>query len=48
MHKMIKDQEEEDIRNREKQRAAQRRYQEELDAQVSELRQRSFDTLKSK
>lgn len=45
---MIKDQEVEDIRNREKQRAAQRRYQEELDRQVNELRQRSIDSLTSK
>ena len=48
MHQMLRDQEEEDRRAREQQRAAQRRYQEELDAQVRALRQRSIDSLQSK
>jgi hypothetical protein len=48
MQKMLKDQELEDQRNREKQRAAARRYQEELDSQLAELRQRSIDSLQSK
>ena len=48
MQQMIRDQELEDIQKREAQRAAQRRYQQELDAQLAELRQRSIDTLQSK
>jgi hypothetical protein len=48
MQKMLKDQELEDQRNRGKQRAAARRYQEELDSQLAELRQRSIDSLQSK
>lgn len=48
MHKMIKSQEEEDLKKREAQRASHRHYQEELDEQVNELRQRSMNSLKSK
>jgi Skp family chaperone for outer membrane proteins len=48
MKQMIRDQETEDIQKREQQRAAQRRYQQELDSQLNELRQRSIDSLQSK
>lgn len=48
MHQMIRDQEAEDRRNREKKHEAAMRYQHELDSQLSDLRQRSIDTLKSK
>jgi hypothetical protein len=47
MKQMIRDQESEDIQKREQQRAAQRRYQQELDSQLNELRQRSIDSLQS-
>ncbi len=47
MHQMIRDQEEEDLRNREKKHEAAMRYQRELDAQLNDLRQRSISTLKS-
>jgi Skp family chaperone for outer membrane proteins len=47
MKQMIRDQETEDIQKREQQRAAQRRYQQELDSQLNELRQRSIDSLQS-
>lgn len=48
MRKMLQDQEQEDIQKREAKRLAALRYQQELDHQLSELRQRSIDTLQSK
>lgn len=47
MRKMLHDQELEDQAKREAQRQAAMRYQRELDQQLTELRQRSFDSLKS-
>lgn len=46
MHQMIRNQEIEDRQNREKKHQAAMRYQQELDSQLNDLRQRSFDTLK--
>ena len=48
MRKMLADQEREDIEKRQKKIQAGKRYQEELDAQLSELRMRSFNSLASK
>ena len=48
MRKMLEDQEAEDRRNREKRHAAAMRYQQDLDSQVTAMRQKSFDSLMSK
>jgi hypothetical protein len=48
MKKMLSDQEKEDIAKRQAKIAAGKRYQEELDAQLGELRLRSYNALASK
>lgn len=45
---MLSDQEKEDIEKRKKKIEAGKRYQQELDAQLTELRTRSFNALASK
>jgi hypothetical protein len=48
MRKMLHDQEKEDVAKRAAKVAAGKRYQEELDQQLNELRTRSFNSLASK
>ena len=48
MRKMLSDQEREDIAKRQAKVEAGKRYQRELDAQLTELRTRSFNSLASK
>jgi hypothetical protein len=48
MRKMLSDQEKEDIAKRAAKVAAGKRYQQELDQQLQELRMRSFNSLASK
>ena len=48
MRQMLLTQEQEDIVNRQKKYNAGMKYQEELDRQLAEARQRSFDSMKSK
>lgn len=45
---MLSDQEKEDIQKRQRKVDAGKRYQQELDAQLTELRTRSFNSLASK
>jgi hypothetical protein len=48
MRKMLSDQEKEDMAKRAAKVAAGKRYQQELDQQLQELRQRSYNSLASK